>query len=256
LTVAWEQDFDVYMASLEDKPASFVVDLAADPHAPLASHPLLLSIRVPMLRPREDGLRDAGELEALSLLEDQFVEALTEKVSAIYVGRVVHAGTTTMFLYAPREAGPRLERLPDVTGAPPEGYAPEWSVDEDESWNCYGTFLAPDPFTRQTIWNRRLLRVFEEKGDVLETPRQVDHLALFEDEAHARDAGLALRKAGFATEELDPPNGERPVWALSFHRQDTLADGRPDAFVGEILDIIGPLEGIYDGWGAVHCGRN
>ena len=52
----WEQDFDVYLGELDGGAASFVVDLAARDHAPLASHPLLLTLVVPMRHARPDGL--------------------------------------------------------------------------------------------------------------------------------------------------------------------------------------------------------
>src|SRR5262245_61311348 len=90
----WTPDFDFYMTLIDDKPASIVVDLAARAAAPVASHPILVGIRVPMQRPRPDGLRDGDELDALAAVEDQFTEALAEQVDALYAGRIVHNGDT------------------------------------------------------------------------------------------------------------------------------------------------------------------
>lgn len=251
----WEQDFDFYMAMIDELPASFVIDLAASQHAPVATHPLLLSVRVPMAMRREDGLRDAREVEALGALEDQFVEALEQKVDAIYIGRVVHDGNTTMFLYVPAERRAALEDLPALTGDPPEPYLPRWAVADDPEWEHYLGFMAPDDYALQTIWNRRLIRIFTEKGDVLTAAREVDHMVYFPSREQAETAATALRAAGFATDEIDEREAdadEPAAWALQFHRDDTLADGRPDEFVAEIFDIIKPLDGSYDGWGATH----
>jgi hypothetical protein len=256
----WEQDFDFYMAMIEDLPASFVVDLAAAPEAPVATHTLLLSIRVEMAMRREDGLRDARELDALGALEDQFVEALEDKVDAIYIGRVVHDGNTTMFLYVPEAHRAALENLPDLTGAPAEPYLPKWAVADDPQWEHYIGFMAPDDYAQQTIWNRRLIAIFEEKGDVLDATREVDHMTYFPTKEKAEEAAVALRKNGFNTDEIAPPTKEGAAegdlaeerWGLQFHRDDMLAGGRPDEFVAEIFGIIQPLEGTYDGWGATH----
>jgi hypothetical protein len=253
----WEQDFDFYMAMIEDQPASFVVDLAAASEAPLATHPLLLSIRVEMAMKREDGLRDARELDALGALEDQFVDALEKKVDAIYIGRVVHDGNTTMFLYVPNAHRAALENLPEVTGAPAEPYLPKWAVADDPAWDHYTGFMAPDDYAQQTIWNRRLLAIFAEKGDVLDATREVDHMAYFPTRAKADEAAAALRAHGFNCDELEPPQKkdgtqEERGWGLQFHRDDTLSEGRPDDFVAEIFAIIKPLDGSYDGWGATH----
>ena len=251
----WEQDFEFYMAAVEDRPASIVLDLAAAPHAPVATHPLLVEIRVPMLQPRPDGLRDAAELEPLGELEDQFVEALEDKVDAIYAGRLVTDGTTSMYLYVPEAHRAALDDLPALTGAPPGDYEPEWAVVDDPEWRQYLDFLTPDDYARQSIWNRRLLQVFTEQGDALEVARPIDHMAFFPSRVRAEEAALALRNAGFTTDELVAPADEDRGWGLGFHRADHLIDGRPDEFVGEILDLILPLDGDYDGWGAEHRPR-
>ncbi len=251
----WQQDFDVYLAMIEELPASFVVDLAAAQHAPLASHPLLLTIRVEMLMKRDDGLRHADELDALGELEDQFCDALEDKVQSIYIGRVVHDGHTTMFFYVPAAHRASLDNLPTLTGAPPDGYTPGWAVADDPGWDHYTGFMAPDVYAMQSIQNRRLVAIFTDEGDVLSAEREVDHLAFFASQAQAEGASAALRSAGFATDPVEPPANDRG-WGLQFHRADALADGRPDDFVTEIFELIDPFEGHYDGWGAVHVKPN
>ncbi len=249
---SWEQDFDFYMAMIEELPASFVIDLQAARHAPVASHPILLSVRVPMQLRRDDGLRDGQELDALAAVEDQFVDALEDKVEAIYAGRVVHDGNTTLFFYVPEHHRAALDDLPTLTGEPPEPYLAKWAVADDPDWEHYLGFLAPDAYALQTIWNRRLVAIFEEKGDVLAAAREVDHMVYFPTRAQAEEASVVLREHGFATDELEPPTDDRETWGLQFHRDDVLSDGRPDEFVAEIFGVIGPLDGTYDGWGATH----
>jgi len=247
----WTQDFDVYLVTMEDKPASFVVDLAAAEHGPVDTHGLRLTIRVPMLQPRADGLRDASELDALGELEDRLCDRLEEAVDAIYAGRVVHGGDTTFFFYVPDGHRGDLDDLAPITGNLGR-YRPEWALDEDPEWECYFAYLTPDPVSRQSIWNRRLLQAFEEGGDRLEEPREVDHLAYFPTQAQAEKAAVELRRAGFKTDDIQAPEEHADAWSLQFHRVDALSDGRPDEFCAEILDVILPLEGLYDGWGAIH----
>lgn len=262
----WEQDFDVYFTLIDDAPASVVVDLAAGAHAPVASHPVRLTTRVPMRIAREDGLRDAAELDALSDLEDRFVDALADKVDAIYVGRTVHAGDTTLFLYVPEAYRDALDELPTLTGSPGD-YDPEWWVEDDPAWDLYQELLAPGPYEAQQIWNRRLVAIFRDQGDALETPREIDHVAMFPSRERAEQAAAAPPDAGFRVDDLDEPetsdagddadhgSEDGASWSVSFHRDDHLADGRPDEFVGEILDVILDLDGTYDGWGAEHRPR-
>jgi hypothetical protein len=251
---SWEQDFDVYMAMMDDKPASFLIDLAAGAEAPVDTHPLRLTINVPLLRPREDGLRDGSELDAMGQLEDRFAAALETQVDAIFVGHVIHDGETTMYFYVPAEHRARLDQLPEITG-PAGDYQPSWGVEDDPTWECYGDYLAPDEYSRQAIWNRRLQKVFGENGDQVDTPREIDHFAYFGSREQAEQAAVALRAAGFETDDVDPPDpstGDDEPWGLQFHRTDAVGGHRPDEFCQEILDIILPLDGDYDGWGAPH----
>ena len=66
--------------------------------------------------------------------------------------------------------------------------------------------MAPDDYAQQTIWNRRLLQIFEEKGDVLDATREVDHMAFFPTKESAEEAAKTLRAHGFNCDELEPPS--------------------------------------------------
>jgi hypothetical protein len=245
----WRQDFDFYLVEIEERPASFVVDLAASAHAPLASHPVRIDGRVPMLRPRPDGLRDASELDALGELEDGLARRLAAAIDAIYVGRAVFAGHTILHFYAPATLRGRKDDLPELAG-PTGEYRLSWGIHEDAGWSVYLEVLTPDPYEHATIWNRRLLRAFEDRGDHLDRARPIDHFAFFPGQTAAERARMALEAKGFATEPVVAPLEDGDAWALTFHRNDALAGGRPDQFCAEILDIVLPEGGDYDGWGA------
>lgn len=254
MPASWEQSYNVYMVTMDGAPAAILVDLAAAGHVPLPSHPLRLQIRVPMLKPRADGLRDGAELEALGALEDRFCEALEAQCDAISVGHVIHGGATTIFFYAPESARAALEDLPSLMDDPGD-YDPEWLVEEDPEWSLYREFLYPDPMSMQQILNRQLIETFVEGGDDLAAARPVDHRAYFPSIAKATDARRALAGAGFDVSEPEAPDEAGRV-ALDFTRSDTLDDGRPDEFCQEIFELIDPFEGEYDGWGAVHVKAN
>lgn len=249
----WEQDFDVYLGELEGEPASFVVDLAARDHAPLASHPLLLTLAVPMRHARPDGLRASDELPAFGAIEDQVVERLGADHDAIYVGRVVHGGVTTLYHYLPAGHRPSMEELFAAIGPLPGGYDVTAAFADDPEWK-QAVELAPGPLAEQTIWNRRLLRIFEDRGDSLEIAREVDHMAYFPSRGGADRAATDLRASGFRVDDTHATDDGK-AWGLAFHRDDTLAAGRPDEFVAEIFAILGRHAGRYDGWGAEHRSR-
>lgn len=243
MQLPWQPNFGFYLSRLGEDPASFVVDLNAQPQA---SHPMRLQLRVPLLKPRADGLRDREELEPMSQLEDRLVDALEAKLDAIYVGRLVARGATEFFFYLPQHAEQRLADLEALLGntAP---YSLEYLAEADGEWRVYTQLLYPDPYSYQAIANRSLLEQLEQAGDQLAISRLVDHLAYFASRAQAKEAVTRLTAAGFATDDVTPSEDGR--FGLQFHRDDALAEGQADAFVAEVLDIILPLDGDYDGWG-------
>jgi hypothetical protein len=242
----WTPDFDFYPTLVEGRRASIVVDLLAAVHAPLAGYGTLVSVRIPMKSPRPDGLRDAAELEPLATLEDAVVPALEEQVGALSVGRLMLDGAIVLSLYAPD--GTAEARVAEVLGGVDwDGYALRWTVAPDAEWRLLREVLAPDPYALQGIWNRRLLTQFAAQGDDHSAPREVDHVVVFESADAADIAARQLRDLGYRTDEPEPHDGEV---RLGFHREDVLADGAPDTFVEQILDVVLPLGGDYDGWGA------
>lgn len=247
----WSPNFDVYRAVVDDRPAVFLVDLAAAEYAPLDTHPIRLQIRVKLSSAREDGLRDAGEADAINALEDALVQRLEARVDAVYVGRFTNAGHTVFVFYFPATHAEEVRASLDVmVGALPHGYQPEWLTDEDADWEYYVEFLAPDLFAHQQIENRRLLDELVSQGDLLDSIRTIDHMAYFPDEDAATRGAEALTEAGFEVDAPDGP-GEDGRFALEFHRTEQLADGRPDEFTAEVLELVLPLDGEYDGWATI-----
>lgn len=245
----WPQHFGAYEREVEGQPARYVVDLAALGHAPVASHPLRVQIALAIGardaagRPAPD---DAARLEAI---EDVLVELLETQADAIYVGRRVDGDAWTLVCYAPPEHRANLQALP---GRIELARTARWSLDDDPAWRGHAA-MQPEPHVRQAIENQRLVARYAAEGDALARPRPIDHLAYFASEAAAQAAAAALTAAGFRCDEVEgdrDDDDDRECWSLEFHRSDALDGDHPDRFTREILDVLVPLGGSYDGWTA------
>lgn len=246
----WEQNFDFYLGWVDDRPASFVIDMNAADQAPVATHPVRLHVRAKMRLEGQEGLRHPDELESLGNFEDFVVDKLERAVDAIYAGRMVHDGYTELYFYVPEAAKPRLENLGELLADVPE-YEPEWLLEDDEGWEFYGDFLYPDAFARQGMLNRGLLDEIRAQGDANDIPREVDHLAYFPTRDDADSAAVRLQAAGFRIDPIDESDEreEELRFALQFHRDDRLDGEQADKFCAEILEIVLEHDGMYDGWG-------
>lgn len=237
-------DWDFYFCTVEDRPASIFVDLGVAAEAPIASLPVMGSVRVRMRAPREDGLSSQDEFEALSTLEDA-LETLQVDGTAAYVGRNTSGGYRDFYFYLGTAAHWR-QRVADVMAGFAE-YGFEAGTWDDPGWTAYFDFLHPSEENRERIQNRRTCEVLEKQGDPLDRERPIDHWAYFPDR-QSRDAFNAEAEAlGYRIEELIEPEGGHGCGVrLSSH-------GRPS--LQEIDDLTLPLfraarahGGEYDGW--------
>jgi regulator of RNase E activity RraB len=231
----WEPAFDFYVTRLDGALASVVVDLHA---RPLESHGHCVVVSTTLKVARADGLRDSSELDAVGRVEDELVEVLSAR-DALYVGRVVTRGEVRFVFY--------VRGAPDVMAASVRDYRLTWKSSPDPDWATFARVLFPSRWELQTMLNRRLLSQLEAQGDTLAAKREVDHLAFFESAVQAEAATTALAARGFRVDGAQAEEEGRV--GLEFHRADFLGDGRIDAVCHELLGLLEPLEGEYDGWG-------
>ncbi|NOK38363.1 ribonuclease E inhibitor RraB [Corallococcus exercitus] len=62
-TKPWKESFEVYFRWSTQGPQTVEIDLGASPHAPMASHPVLWRLTLPLKNPMSNGLRDSDEAD-------------------------------------------------------------------------------------------------------------------------------------------------------------------------------------------------
>lgn len=232
-----------YPADVDGAPAAFVVDLEQEP---MPTHPTRITVSVSMLEPEPDGLRSQAEIADLDGIQETMMDRLARAAGAICVGFYDLRGVTTFVFYAKKKL--TLDEATRSVGDV-HPYEADVQVDDDPQWRFYIDALFPDAYALQGIWNRLIVDELESHGDHLHEPRDVDHVATFASMGKAQQAAKKLGAAHFHVDSLGPAD-EEGRFALAFHRSDTLEEGKPDHFAAEILDIVLPLDGEYDGWGA------
>jgi hypothetical protein len=151
----WEPDFDFWHAVLEETSAHMFLDMAAAQHAPLASHPVRLQVRLALLEPREDGLLAESEAEAVHGVEDRVTTALAESLDAVFVGRLVAEGRATLAFYLPRASEPRADAEVKKLAGESAPYFLQWRTEEDAAWAYYFELLYPDDESKKEMMSRR-----------------------------------------------------------------------------------------------------
>jgi hypothetical protein len=234
-----------YPAEVDGVPAAFLVDLEREPDASL---PYRIVVAITMRAPASNGLRAAKEADKLDGVQRNIADILSENYGAELVGFYDLGGTATLVFYAKSKGSTNELKaaLEDAAGP----YSFEVFVAKDATWRFYIDALFPDAYALQGNWNRGLIQEHEGHGDTLNEPRDVDHLATFASRARAAKAAELLAEADFHVEALGPDEDEDDRFAVMFYRQETLDGNNANRFSQEILDIVLPLGGEYDGWGA------
>jgi hypothetical protein len=244
----WTPAFDFYFGTRNGVPFLESVDLAANDHIPLSSHPVRLRVRVRMHDPRDDGLRSPQETDALYEVDDRLRELLERECDAIYWGKTITDGWTYFSYQIP--AGLEARDIGWPEDGIIAGYPTELSARSDPEWGGYRSAY-PNTYQEHQMHNRAQQRELEEQGDCLAKRRRVNHLALFPSATSMEAAILLLKKAKFRIDDrfqTDVPDDAKR-FGVEFHRTNR-CDGRwPDAITAQILDCIEPSDGCYDGWG-------
>lgn len=237
-------EFDFYPCLVDDAPASIYVNLRHE-HEALDGADTRYTLAIRMREPDTHGIGTAGEAAALNLVEEAAI-ARARELGITYVGRVRTRGIWETVLYGPAGHVTVLETLVRERAG---DRRIEVRSAADPTWSYYRDLLLPDDERRQWMDDRRLVQILREQGDVLVTPRRVDHWAYFAS-ATDRDAFVAAATAaGFALEEAshEADAGEQPYGAW-VHRTDPIELDHIHDVVMTLVDAARAHRGRYDGW--------
>ena len=224
-------ELDFYPCLVDGAPASIYVNLRYETqNAPDAE--TRYTIAVPIHDSGPHGIGTADEAELLNAWE----ESLIERLALVYVGRIRNRGIWEVVFYGPagglesvREAAALDDRASDVRS------------EFDPEWRYYRELLLPDAERKQWMDDRRLVQILREQGDVLVSPRDVDHFLRFTN-AKQRDEFIEkIAGKGFTAQPSDPE-------VAHVVRADSIDLDHIHDVVMILVDAATPLGGTYERW--------
>ena len=248
------QNWDFFMCRIEGVPASIRTNLALIEVAPLEGLTQRLQFYIKMQNPRPDGLSSNEEYPILCDIED----AIGEKAGAtgaVLAGVVRSEGFLELWFYT--QNAEALAKTCEEALQTFEGYQSGYNIAEDPEWEDYFGFLYPDEFSYQTMQNRKVLMQLEKNGDKMEVPREIDHFFYFKEaaqqQAFAKEAEAKGFKVRFNDDEFvedRKAEGKEYPYMLEATREDSPLN--IDDIVWDLLELVSPFEGNYDGWGCAN----
>ncbi|WP_058300487.1 DUF695 domain-containing protein [Gorillibacterium timonense] len=234
-------NWNTYFTFLDEKPASFLLDM--EPWADGANEGLvhLFRLSVTLNEPNADGLTCEKEAAVLYEIEDSILDSLDHHY--LYVGRITAHGKRDFFYYTDSADGRELESLAETLV---KTYKYSLTrIEEQEPRSFYHEVLYPDTTDRHRMANRQLVDKLIELGDNLERSRPVNHWIYFSSEESCGLFKEKVQKAGF---HIEDQVAQEDKYSLRISRNDFVQLD----FINEVTDfLIGAAEefhGDYDGW--------
>lgn len=241
-----EDDWDFYLAYIENKPASFQLNLGLHNHAPIDKLVHLVQIQLGMLSSKPNGLSSSEEAETLYAIEDLIIPLIAEKSNTLYVGRITANGTRDFFFYSKNK--PDLSKVHKRLESAYPQYSIEGFITEDAEWRTYLDFLYPAPEDMQRIQNRRVVDELEKNGDKSGVKRKVFHFIYFPD-SKARETFITkIQAKGYGIENMSEDMESELPFGLQISREDTTEIDTVDEYTLELWSLASDIGGDYDGW--------
>jgi uncharacterized protein (TIGR01619 family) len=199
--------WNTYFCNVNDKLASIRVDLGIRSAVPDPDRPWLLWVWIYFKQPRPDGLSSDEEFGTLVSIEDGLQNAIEKKCRGVLSGCITTDARREFYFYGATPEG--FDETVDQFVGMIHGYKFDCASQIDLDWNQYLNVLFPSEEQRELIENRELLDILKQKGDKLESARDVRHWASFEHQTDRESFRNAVQVLGYRVESVnDSPNGE------------------------------------------------
>ncbi|MBL8879725.1 MAG: DUF695 domain-containing protein [Phycisphaerales bacterium] len=247
--------WDFYFSAINDEPASIRLDL--DPTADIdsADFPARIRIDVPFQNMTDNGMPTDDEWKSINEIDDAIENWAAQSKRDVYVAAVTWPGRRSFFLYSNREEAPAedIARLLKRVGR--EQFDIE--LEDDPDWREFYEVLYPTPIDMQWMGDRDLVEQLRALGDTLETPRSVDHTALFRSTEDRERFIVQATERGYAADHQDNESAsDREAaadddfpYSVTVTKSHAADLDSVHEHTSELCVLADECNGMYDGWG-------
>lgn len=234
-------NWNTYFTSIDDKPASILLDL--EPWVNRSDEMLihLYRLSVTLNEPNENGLTSNMEASILYDIEDSIHDSLDSNY--MFVGRITTDGKREFFYYTDHVDGSKLE---NIAGKFLENYKYSINcIEEQKPRAFYHEFLYPNKSEWHRMGNRELVDKLIELGDNLEKSRSVNHWIYFSSEESCNYFKEKVQKDRFQIEDQVIQDDK---YSLRISRNDFVQLHAINEVTDYLVSVAQQFHGDYDGW--------
>ncbi|MBU1658797.1 DUF695 domain-containing protein [bacterium] len=189
---------------------------------------------------------EMNDYEEFLETKESLIIALEHGKKAKYAGMRVVDGWSELYFYAPssKELDLIVSKMLGQTS-----YKHESNVVKDTKWNFYEVQLLPSELEFHHIQSEKIISLLEEEEDEINSPREVEHYAVF-DTATQRDRFVDnAQKIGFEfKDEISTEEYDHGVVVVKVHMP---TQEEVKKVVEELFAEIKKERGFYEGWSTI-----
>jgi hypothetical protein len=244
---SYQSNWDNYVMQVNQKPVSVVVDLGLKQVAPMKERPFVVIVRTKIISPESNGQPGKKERARLDEMEESLEKQLARYCGALYAGRFTQRGIREFYFYV-LDSIDYLKAVRTAMAGYTE-YQYLCQSREDRNWENYQQVLYPAERDLEGILNRRQIDQLVSKGDLLRSPRRIDHHFVFPSKTKREEFIRSMTREKFllASIEDGQEGGDMP-FALHMYRDDIPDYSSIGLLFLPLWDNARKLQGRYTGW--------
>ena len=240
--------WDTYIASYEEgKPGITTLRMDLIEHAPIEEFPHLLVIGFAFDGQPDSGFPKEEERDNIYETDDAIIDFMSSNTNSIHAGSFTYDSKRLSYFYLnhPNDIESQIEQFSNTQLPEVELFV---DLEEDKAWESYLKFLYPSDDILHYMRDRDVVMQLEQQGDVLETPRRVDHWVYFKDMDDLGRFSAEVAKLGFQTEDINETSQEAQPYQLGVWRENVVELDTIYGVTSELREMAQKFNGAYDGW--------
>jgi Family of unknown function (DUF695)/Regulator of ribonuclease activity B len=244
---AQQENWDVYIAKYNKRPASIMLDMGLQPVAPVSSLPFLIITGVTFKQCSADGLPEKIAFDSLYKISDAVQNVIKTTSTYKLAGTFTHNCERMDYYYVSDTTGVR-SKLISLYKNSFKTFACKVNIKMDKEWNNYLKFLYPNETTREYMGNSKVIEKLKQAGDQLIQPRQVNHFCYFNTQVDKNCYLQFLKQAGFKIDAATYLKEREQPYKIEFSRTDKVDIDAMNKLTITLRKQALLCNGNYDGW--------
>ena len=249
LVYAQTENWDSYLSTINDKPASLLVDMGLYTTAPDQRYPFVVISGPQAQNTKKNGIpnkQEITDLEQMLTVTGSFIAGVTVSVLA---GTFTYNNQRLNYYYVKDTAGVRNAIL-RMYNRNFKGYEFVLRMKYDPQWLNYLTFLYPTEATQNQMENNKIITRMLESGDSLVQKRNINFAVCFNSDTAWAAFTLFIRNNQFTLQKTPTIKNAPFPLCLIFSQYNSIKPDSITLMTTAIKKEVKRHSGIYNGWDA------